>query len=326
MNIHLLVVIVAFALFIFLFVNEYWKVQLIVNIDQIGTNAHSKFYSSDSDRMSIFRERVGEGEQLIKDKRVVICGMVRNVERNVSKIIKKVERLGKKFQDYAVLVVENDSKDRTRELLLEWVNKNPKVTILGCGINAKSCSIDIAKDETTEHSVTRSRIEKMAFLRNIYLDEIKNFYYDWDLAIIWDLDIVGTVYFEGILNTLSYMKNIPVMCAYGSRCFGDKCIYYDTYAHKDISPSPLEDTVGKDNSVRLNNVHLIGDFPIEVKSCFSGFTIYKIPFLLHENIFYDTNQEIECEHTLLHQKIKDTFDAHIYMNPSMLHLVLNNDY
>jgi len=319
---HFLLLVGSIVLFLLLFIKTYWKLQLVVNSDQIGSLSHQKFFSNSRKEYNL---RVEEGMRIFSKKRIVICGMLRNVGTGISKIIKKVERLGNQFLDYAVLIVENDSKDDTREKLLEWSKNNPKVTILGCGYNADVCSIDIAKEETTEHNVTKKRIQKMAFLRNIYLDEVKKSYSDFDYMLVWDLDIIGTLYTDGVANSLSYLegeKNIPnadVICAYGSRCFNNTCIYYDTYAHKSLNFTQ------SDWEKRIENVKLIGEPPEEVKSCFSGFSIYKTNSILSQDIFYDTNIDIECEHTLLHEKMRKN-GSRIFMNPSMLYLVLSNEY
>ena len=125
--------------------------------------------------------------------------MIRDVAGRVPLIREKVERLGEAFADYVVLIVENDSKDGTRRLLLEWAARNPKVKVLGCHsvgggrgdggevVPAESCSVPSAP-KTDGHSVDRPRIEKMVKLRNVYLDEIKRKYSSWNFAAMWDLD------------------------------------------------------------------------------------------------------------------------------------------
>src|SRR5205085_6440107 len=60
--------------------------------------------------------------------------------------------------------------------------RSSDLTILGCGYNAEKCSMPKAP-KTDGHYVDYQRIEKMARLRNIYLDEVKKVYRDdptWD--------------------------------------------------------------------------------------------------------------------------------------------------
>ena len=323
----LLVIVVVF--FVALFIRVYWKIQYIVNRDQLGTFTHSKFLRASLTHDKYLRD-TSHGRKIMNNSTVVICGLVRNVSMSIGKIIKKVEKLGENFKDYRVLIVENDSKDDTRKKLLKWRDSNPRVVILGCGYNKNECSIDIAAKETTSHECSQNRIEKMAHLRNIYVAEVKKRYNNYDFMIVWDLDIIGTVYTDGVAHSIGFLANDEkrkVVCAYGSRCIGDTCLYYDTYAHQDIDQEP-----SKAVTTRLENIKLIGDPPVQVFSCFSGFSIYKIGALMNPNVYYDTNQNIDCEHVVFHKKIRENNytrqgdSATIYMNPSMLHLVLNNDY
>jgi hypothetical protein len=275
----------------------------------------------------LYEINTANGFKNAKTKKVVIAALVRDVGSRISEIIKKAEKVGSLFANYHVLIVENDSSDDTREKLLDWARKNSNVTILGCGYNVEKCSIPKNNIKTIGHHVDRPRIQKMVDLRNIYLEEIKKNFYNYDYAVFWDLDMIGSVYVDGIANSIDFLHRNPdadVTCAYGIYHWGLFTLFYDTYAllHK-----------GEKFHIDMKTIHDIrkglwevkyqrGDDPVEVDSCFSGFAIYKVRSILPENVIYDMSQDgnLECEHVRLNIKIK----GKKYVNPSMINLVLEN--
>jgi hypothetical protein len=270
---------------------------------------------------------VSKGSIYAKQKRVIIATMLRDVEKKVPEIIKKAERVGKLFGDYVILIVENDSLDGTRERLIEWSRKNSKVSILGCGYNTlEKCHLSFPK--TQGHNIDRGRIQKMVTLRNIYLNEIKRYYSDFDFVVMWDLDAVGSVYLDGIEHTLGYLSensDVDVVCANGIYRWGLFTLFYDTYAllHKGEEFN-IEDKIYHDiRKGAWEMKYQRGDAPVEVDSCFSGFAIYRTSSLVPDSVFYDMTPppNIECEHVRLNKKI----GGKKVMNPSMLFLLLLND-
>jgi hypothetical protein len=249
------------------------------------------------------------------------------VGERIGEIKKKAEALGNLFKDYRILIVENDSSDGTRDKLLAWAAQNPKVTILGCGHNAPQCKIP-KTPKTDGHGVDRPRIEKMVYLRNIYLQEIKERYADSDYVAVWDLDSIGSVYLDGVAHTMGLFgidPEISVVCANGIYRWGSLTLFYDSYATVDKG-EVFHIDMKTPHDIRkglLEHQHVRGDNPIEVESCFSGFAIYKTQDLLDKNVFYDMSDEtnLECEHTRLNKKIK----GRKIINPSMINLILLND-
>ena len=82
-----------------------------------------------------------QGKRIAAEKGIIFTGLLRDAGKAIPAIRKKVEQVGSKFKNYRVLLVENNSKDGTREKLLQWAKENPRVTILGCGVNVEECSI-----------------------------------------------------------------------------------------------------------------------------------------------------------------------------------------
>lgn len=259
---------------------------------------------------------------------VLICGMVRDVERNLASTIDRVEAMGRLFKDYQVWIVENDSTDNTRKILLEWATKNQRVTILGCGVNADSCLLNLPK--TIAHEANYRRISKMAYLRNIYLNRLKQQYtsglYQPDYVMVWDLDLVAAFYQDGIEHSLGYLSENPdvnAICAYGfsHSMYRVTPEYYDPYAIKYYEGNPNSHNE-HDEFVRMKERLPHGHQPYLVKSCFGGFVIYKTPSLLRAS--YGTARDaktgrVECEHVYLHSMMDG-----IVSNPSMRYSVFDN--
>ncbi len=271
--------------------------------------------------------QIRKGISEMKNSKVIIAGLLRDVENQLPDIKQKLYNLVPNFQDYAILLVENDSSDNTRKLLLDMTKNDPKIHILGCGVNVDKCSLSLEK--TIGHSVPKKRIDKMTMLRNIYMDYIKSSaeYAEYDYLIVWDLDLIGNVYLDGIYNSFGYFrddKNIDCICANGIyRWLGFMTIYYDTFAHLDwddkfnISEKFKHD-IKKGLTVRADR----GEGLRHVRSCFSGFAIYKLRPIIDNNLKYEYTSENEllCEHTTLNDKL-----SNIYMNPSLINYVIRNE-
>ena len=305
----------------------YWTVQITYNPAAISLYTPESFAFESEAEEKEYDALVNLGIKDARQRKVVIASLVRDVEDRLPEIIKKAESVGRMFKDYTILIVENDSKDQTRQLLLEWAAKNPRVKILGCGVNAKECSLPKAP-KTDGHYVDRTRIQKMVDLRNIYLDHIKTHYSDYDYTVMWDLDMIGSVYLDGIQHSLGYLAHHPdvdVVCSYGIYHWAFFTLFYDTYAllHRDETFHIDHKTIHDIRKGMWEAKYSRGNPPVQVDSCFSGFAIYRTPSFMDSDIKYDMSppDNLECEHVRLNKKIK----GKKVVNPSMINLVLLND-
>lgn len=313
-----------------------WKVQLMYN--SMGTSMYTPdSFTTDVGRSDKLAEKFAAGKRIAGEKSIIIAGLLRNSVGSIGSIRRKVERIGSAFKSYKVLIVENNSTDGTREELLKWAAVNKSVVILGCGVNAPSCSIKGAAAKATEgHSVYRSRIQKMVDLRNVYLDYIKNTptLRNFDYTAVWDLDTVGMAYLDGIFDTIYQLStgehaDKSAVCAHGVyRWLGVLPIYYDTYAHLDNDGEfHIDNKLNHDinTGLKVGLGHMRGQPLVPVQSCFSGFTIYRTNDLLPDTTRYTMTPEestnLECEHVRLHQSLP----GKMAMNPSMINLVLLNE-
>ncbi|HSA76173.1 MAG TPA: hypothetical protein VLE02_01390 [Nitrosarchaeum sp.] len=327
-DIQLLVCVVIAVIVGYVIWKIYWKLQIYFNphITNFFTPTDIFPIANDKKDKYGYYEKIGYDE--MKEKTVVICTLLRNAENRIPDIIKQVEYLGKFFQDYKVLVVENDSKDATRKLLLNWVKYNPKVEILGCGINVEKCTLKKAAYLTEGHSVNKQRIDKMAYLRGIYLEKIKEDYHNYDYCFMWDLDLIGSLYIDGVANSMGWLSSFPhinVMGSMGMYRWMGLLLFYDTYAYvKENECTHINYKWWNDLKKGLGTplMHKRGSDPVKVESIFSGFCIYKVDALVGLEVDYTTKNEcdIECEHHILNKKI-----GGVYLNPSMIYLILRND-
>jgi hypothetical protein len=305
----------------------YWRLQIMYNSSILSLYTPDTFPIPETLKEQ-YNNTVSYGKKVMSKSGIIITALVRDVAHKLPEITQKAERMGSLFGDYRILIVENDSSDGTREKLLEWHFKNPRVTILGCGYNVDECHMS-KMPKTDGHGVDRIRIEKMVKLRNIYLEEIKRSDpYRFQYVAMWDMDLLGSIYFDGVQHTIGYMDKNPdvdVVCAYGIYRWGILTLFYDTYAllHK-----------GEQFHIDMKTAHDIrkglweakydrGEDPVEVDSCFSGFALYRTSSLLDEDVLYDMSGEdnLECEHVRLNIKIK----GKKVVNPSMINFVLLND-
>jgi hypothetical protein len=308
-----LIFLVSTVLLVYLIHRNQVAIRMYFDSDLLGDYTPEYFEINNSPH----RKNVRNGENLAKGKSLIVCGLLRDGNGRIEDLKEKINSLRAIFSKVRVLIVENDSKDDTRKSLLEWSDEDPELEVLGCDdVNVDKC--DYSMHKTIDHEITKERMKKMAFLREIYRKRVANMYSDYDYVLVWDMDILGSLYIDGILSSLSILQGTDYdgLCANGLGTILGKSFYYDTFAHV-----PLSETSSSHDLKR----HLKGimsfkppnkDGPVPVKSCFSGATLYKIkPFVMGK---YATTDKT-CEHTSFH------LDKKMGVNPKMINYVLRND-
>lgn len=265
-----------------------------------------------------------EGQQHLQNSSIVLCGCVRDQQVNIQKTIKLLEsNVLPVFRDYRILVVENDSKDATRDILLAWAKRNPKVKVLGCGgDNLPRCQMNTLK---SDHGSSRVRIDKMVRLRNIYLDRIERdpLLSHYDFVAVFDFDLPMKIYRQSLAAAGWYFKtrsDIKAQCAnsFVVAPFGVRT-YYDPYAHEDQGLKGS--TQNKKNLVMWTDPSRVkgGRHPFPVISCFNGLALYRTSALKHHRYSTCPDEAGEgfiCEHVGLHRSM-----GGVHYNPSLFALV-----
>ena len=164
-------------------------------------------YTPDKFNCNIDKAKETEGLKYFKTKKLIICSLLRDTVWMIDSVKKHCERLGSEFADYAVVIVENDSSDGTRDKLIQWADNNKRVHILGCQqVNQRECHLQMRR--TIDHDKAVWRIQKMVNLRNIYMNYIasNSVLSKYDYILMWDMDIDGEYYLDGVGTTGYYFK------------------------------------------------------------------------------------------------------------------------
>ena len=258
------------------------------------------------------------GRQKMNESTVVICGIARDISKNIIANMARIERLGKMFDDYRVVIYENDSTDGTDELLKEWEKSNRSVTILSEKIGS----------EKYESNTDVNRLTALAGYRNNYLEEIFSRNVSPDYIIVADLDLAGGWSYEGICSSFGY-DNWNVMGSNGllyglspslKNEDGSPAmtrVYYDSLAFRRIG-HPKQHISSEINALAYNR----GEKPFRVLSCFGGLAIYKSDAFKHGARYSGP----DCDHVELHRGMLDTGVDDVYLNPSQIVLYSNIHY
>lgn len=258
---------------------------------------------------------------MLKNKSVIICGIVRNAEYGLKHNIPVINKLCSSFKNYQVVIFENNSVDNTKKILQKWMDSDK---------NHIHCIIDdykIVKSHVRSSFVVNpffssERITKMATLRNQYLDYVDKEGWNADYLIVVDLD-VAQLYLECIVNSFNRKENWDALLAYGySTSPKLKRRYHDSYAliENEMIDEPQTELSIKQNSERYAKLCKNHDL-LPVYSGFGGLSIYRFDAL--KSLRYeviennDSRVEVRCEHYgLLKQMHEHGYDK-IFINPDM---------
>lgn len=246
---------------------------------------------------------------LLKDKKVAILGCARNCAPSLDASLRVLAKVGGLFKDYQMLVVENDSEDRTLEKLGKFKSKNPK--------------FDFFSLEKLELKIS-NRIQRLSYCRNYLLDKCE--FDKLDYVIVADLDgIVGDE-----LTMESFISNFQYHECWGG-CFPiNYDFYYDLYAFRNAEIAPVN-PMKKLNQIDFlwgeQNAHILTIEPLhrvkfnalkgwlEVDSAFGGMAIYKADIIKSARYSPIDNELEECEHVVFHKAIKRQSTMRFFINP-----------
>jgi hypothetical protein len=226
---------------------------------------------------------------------VIFAGTCRDVQQYIEPVLKHIDKCGEKFKKYTVIIYENDSIDKTRELLLK---------------NKKENYIYIFDDNVTE----KRRTMRLANGRNKILRKIRkiNKNKEYDYLINLDLDDVNRngKFVDSIENCFKYDVNTwDVMTGYQNND------YYDLWALR-MKPI-LEVDCWMETGMNIREIHYIvnnyinqkrkeKEYLIKVDSSFGGIAVYKLS-IIPEHCKYigeKHNGNQHCEHVEFHRAIR----------------------
>ena len=122
-------------------------------------------------------------------KKVLICGICKDVESRLPFSINITEKIGAMFEDYRVVVYENDSVDKTPELLADWRTKNSRVRVRS----------EVTKDlKFVNTNYLKSSGTSRA--RNIVISMLKDYAEEFDHVVWIDMDFKSEPEYGGFVD------------------------------------------------------------------------------------------------------------------------------
>lgn len=160
-------------------------------------------------------------------EKVLICGVCRDVATRLPYSAYIVETIGKMFDDYQILIYENNSIDETPDILKSWKTRNSKLWYL-----SENLSYDELKS-TIINTYDDGKFfipEQIARARNIVLEKaLSDEYENFDYVIWMDLDFVRDPDYNGFIDTFNSEIKWDAVFAYG---VDPRFIHWDWYAFR----------------------------------------------------------------------------------------------
>lgn len=205
----------------------------------------------------------------IIEEKVIVFGVCKDVESKISFSLFIAEKIGRLFKDYRVIVYENNSSDKTPQILAEKARENSKMIVF---------SERLSKNEIEEISINKYnrglfKPEFIARCRNKILDIIEGAEYsDFKYVICMDLDFSLEPSYEAIKEVIYSNRSWDAVFANGVDSQG---LYWDKYALRDCN-IPFGPEILGDKWWKIEGTFLQyeGDW-IPVYSAFGGLGIYK---------------------------------------------------
>jgi hypothetical protein len=248
--------------------------------------------------------KVAKGYSVMRQRRVVIAGLARNVADVLPQTIGRIERLGELFADYRVVIYENDSSDDTPRLLRQWSRANPRVTILN----------ETHHDPVHRPSRNLARARRMAYYRSCCQELILARYRGYDNVVLVDTDLEGGWSYDGIANTFGH-DDWDFVGSFGviyrrDRLAPNQIAQYDAWAFReDEEFTPISTAI-------VNSIVFERGEPLQpVSSCFGGLGVYRMP--AYAAGAYDGS---DVEHVTFHRRIRQMGFTETFLNPSQITL------
>ena len=219
------------------------------------------------------------------DKSIAIAILARDCGGALTHNIPKIDNLRKYFKSSIVIVVENDSKDNTKEILSNWRDNSKDIIIISEDYNIQT--IPPKTKDCKMPGASTHRIEKMCFYRNKYLEYLKKMSFEYDYLMVIDIDI-DDFSEEGIVQAIN---NAPCDWAalfangrYYFDFFGIRLLgrYYDLFAYV---PYNDHNITNENTDLTFREVSLHADLLsikaikkkryMECCSAFGGIAVYK---------------------------------------------------
>lgn len=240
------------------------------------------------------------------NKSILIAALARDCKKAIIKNIPKIEILRKEFISSHVVIIENDSKDGTKDILKQWEKQSEGVKAIMN--NFGTITISKSSESILHPGSSLHRISKMTKYRNMYMDYAKNVDFRIDYLITIDIDIEDF----SPTDIIKCIKDAPNdwggLFANGRTYYYHISKYFDMFA---FLPSNSNEVINFKNMITNNHIleKLLRQHKfVECISAFGGIGIYKWDLI--KDLHYETHPnknskifEMQCEHISLNKNI-----------------------
>ena len=260
------------------------------------------------------------GKNIASKSKIVICSLARNISDIFTKTKSRLEYIGSQFEEYKIVMFENDSFDNSRELIGDWTHTNNNVILLEC-CDLGNCYCELKNKTGYEYGTfSKERLSKMALYRQQYLNFVNKYFKHFDYMLVMDFDLDGCINVNGLFDSIAKEDWGAIFCngrVSLPSTFGLKTIPYDSMAvlfmedNYNIKSYGFVEILNK--SLKMEYSGYDSHF-YQVKSAFNGYGLYKVKSL--EGCSYISNNNTNmnaCEHINL-AKCLHNKDEKIFIN------------
>lgn len=239
----------------------------------------------------------------MRESSVVISGLARDVRLYLPRVAARLERLGQMFEDYRVVLYENDSIDATREFLQDWQAKNPRVTVLGGRLGAPHYPSSRSVDRTSW----------LARCRNEYRNYLLGHLPDVHFVVVVDTDLAGGFSYDGLAHTLA-QNDWDVVGSLGLYERLGTALPKPHFAHADLwAFRPADAQAADELAQKLSSDPTRGKALVPVDSAFGGLAVYR------REVFVAAPYGGEdCEHVVFHNHLRAAGFSRQFLSPNQL--------
>ncbi len=252
----------------------------------------------------------------LKSQTLIVASLARDSETAIPYFIKNIETLSSFFSKVEVYILENDSVDSTREILLKESEKRKGTSIEFFLVNEGEINLPSYKypkfEKTRGHEVYVERISKMVFLRNDLLNSIRKIRGEKSgILFLTDCDIkMEFENIKGVKDGLYYLlenKGVDAVAIFG---FLNGRQTFDPYARDENSK--FDEYITNLKLIRQKYTGFK-----KVRSYFGGGVFYKYPLNFNYSLKLRGKKPI-CEHATLNENLN------LYLNTNAVVKVLEH--
>lgn len=263
-----------------------------------------------------YLKNVTVGREKASKSKIILCSLARNISKVFEKTKSRFEYIGSQFQEYKIVVFENDSLDNSRELLASWTLSNNNVILLQC-CDMGDCDCRLQTRTGYGYGTfSKERLSKMAVYRQEYLNFVKKYFNHFDYMLVVDFDLDGCINVDGLFDSIVKEEWGAIFCngrVSFPGSFGMKTIPYDSMAVLFMEDDYMIKSYGLvkllKNTLKME-LNGYNSHYYEVKSAFNGYGLYRIKSL--DGCSYVSNSNA-CEHINLAKCLHDKGEK-MYIN------------